>query len=155
MAQFHTEWSAPEFEYRPKSVSWYWISIICAAAIIAFAIWEQNFLFGIFVVIAEILLIAWGNEMPATVSITLTESELSIGNAKHYQVRLFESFSVDEQNDDWAELFLTLKTKLRTPVKVMVPKAKTDEVRENLQTIMPEIEFEPSLLDSLEKIIGF
>ena len=77
MAQFHTEWSAPEFEYRPKSVSWYWISIICAAAIIAFAIWEQNFLFGIFVVIAEILLIAWGNEMPATVSITLTESELS------------------------------------------------------------------------------
>ena len=37
----------------------------------------------------------------------------------------------------------------------MVPKAKTDEVRENLQTIMPEIEFEPSLLDSLEKIIGF
>ena len=155
MAQFHTEWSAPEFEYRPKGVSWYWISIICAAAIIAFAIWEQNFLFGIFVVIAEILLIAWGNEIPATVNMTLTENDLSIGAAKHYETKLFENFSVDEQNDDWAELFFTFKTKLRTPLKVMIPKAKIDEVRENLQTIMHEIEFEPSLLDSLEKIIGF
>ena len=37
----------------------------------------------------------------------------------------------------------------------MVPKAKIEEVRKNLKPILREVEFEPSLLDSLEKIIGF
>jgi hypothetical protein len=155
MAQFHTEWTAPEFEYREKSVSWYWTSIICAAAVIAFAIWERNFLFGIFTIIAEMLFIAWGNEMPADANLTLTERDFSINDAKHYQTKLFESFSINEQNEDWDELFFTFKTKLRTPLRVLLPKEKVEEVRANLRPILREIEFEPSLLDSLEKIIGF
>jgi hypothetical protein len=88
---FETTWEAPEFEYRPKNISWYWLSIIVSAAIIAFAIWERNFLFGIFIVIAEILFIAWGNETPATIHFVLTENDLSIGEAKHYHVTLIDS----------------------------------------------------------------
>ena len=155
MASFEIQWQAPEFEYRPKSVSWYWISIIISAAIIAFAIWERNFLFGIFIVVAEILFIAWGNEAPATVNFTLTESDLLIGETKHYQVKLFENFSVDELGGGWTELFFAFKTKLKMPIKIMLPKAKIEEVRKNLRTVLPEVEFKPSLLDSLEKIIGF
>ncbi len=155
MASFEISWQAPEFEYRPKSVSWYWISIIVSAAIIAFAIWQRNFLFGIFIVIAEILLIAWGNEMPATLNFALTENDLLIGETKRYQVKLFENFSVNELDDDWAELYFTFKTKFRTPLKTLLPKVKVEEVRKNLKTLLREVEFEPSLLDSLEKIIGF
>lgn len=148
-------WQAPEYEDRPKSVSWYWLSIIIAAAIIAFAIWERNFLFGIFIVLAEILFIAWGNETPANITFTLTENELLIGEGKRYQVKLFENYSANDLNDDWTELFLTFKSKLRTPLKIMVPKAKLEEIRKNLKPILREVEFEPTLLDSLEKIIGF
>ena len=155
MATFETNWEAPEFEYRPKSISWYWMSIIVAAAIIAFAIWERNFLFGIFIVIAEVLFIAWGNEMPATVKFILTETDLSVGETKNYQVNLFENFSANDLGEDWTELFFTFKTKLRTPLKIMAPKAKLEEIRKNLKPILREVEFEPSLLDSLEKIIGF
>ena len=46
MAKFETTWEAPEFEYREKEVSWYWISIIAAALIIAFSVWEKDFLFA-------------------------------------------------------------------------------------------------------------
>ncbi len=155
MAHFRTEWTSPEFEYRPKSVSWYWISIICAAAIIAFSIWERNFLFGVFVVIAEVLLIAWGNEIPATIELTLTDNDLSIADAKHYQLNLFESFSMNDQNGEWTELFFLFKAKLRAPLKVLLPQERSDEIRENLKTVLRETDFEPSLIDSLEKIIGF
>jgi hypothetical protein len=155
MASFEIHWQAPEFEYRPKTVSWYWISIIAASAIIAFAIWERNFLFGVFVVIAEIMFIAWGNETPATMDFVLTENDLAIGAAKRYQIKLFENFSVNELDGDWTELFFTFKSKLRTPLKVILPKTKLEEVRKNLKPILREVEFEPSLLDSLEKIIGF
>jgi hypothetical protein len=155
MAQFQTEWSAPEFEERPKGVSWYWISIIISAAIITFAIWERNFLFGVFIVIAEILFIAWGNEAPLTVHFALDENELVISKVKRYQMKLFENFSVNELDGDWAELFFKFKTKLRTPLKMLLPKTKVDEIRKDLKTILREAEFEPSLLDSVEKIIGF
>jgi hypothetical protein len=155
MASFEIRWQAPEFEYRPKGVSWYWISIIVAAAIIAFAIWERNFLFGIFIVIAEILFIAWGDQIPDTMDFTLSESELRVGDAKQYQINLFENFSVNELSEDWVEFFFSFKTKFRTPLKVILPKTKIEEVRKHLKTALREVEFEPSLLDSLEKIIGF
>ena len=109
---FNSDGNAPEFEHRPKSVSWYWISIIIAATVIAFAIWEQNFLFGIFIVIAEVLFITWGNEAPAMVDFALTDSELAIGDAKRYAIKLFENFSVSEQNEAWAELYLHFQNKM-------------------------------------------
>ncbi len=155
MASSETTWQAPEFEYRPKSVSWYWISIIVSASIIAFSIWERNFLFGIFIVIAEILLIAWGNETPTILDFSLTEHDLLIGAEKHHQIKLFENFSVNDLNDDWIELFFTFKTKIRAPLKILAPKEKTDDIRQCLKPVLREVEFEPSLLDSLEKIIGF
>jgi hypothetical protein len=84
MASFEINWQAPEFEYRPKSISWYWTSI-----------WDRNFLFGVFIVIAEVLLIAWGNDAPPTVNFVLTDSNLSIGETKDYQVKLFENKAPD------------------------------------------------------------
>ena len=38
------EWQAPAFRYYPKDVSWYWLSFIIAILIMAFAIWQNNFL---------------------------------------------------------------------------------------------------------------
>lgn len=69
---FLMAWEAPEFEHREKDISWYWISIIVATLIIAFAVWQKNFLFGFFIVIAEILFVLWGNEKPRTVEFRIT-----------------------------------------------------------------------------------
>ena len=95
MAKFETTWQAPEFEYREKEVSWYWISIIAAALIIAFSVWEKDFLFGLFIVIAEMLFIVWGNKVPAVVPFTLTDTEITIGGYKSYLMKEFESWSAD------------------------------------------------------------
>lgn len=64
MTSFEIKWQAPEYEYREKTVSWYWISIVVAALVIAFSVWQKNFLFGFFIVIAEMLFIVWGNRTP-------------------------------------------------------------------------------------------
>ena len=155
MASFTVTWQAPEFQYREKDVSWYWISIIVVAAIIAFAIWQRNFLFGVFMIIAEILLIVWANAVPKVFDFTLSENGLQIGEAKDYRISLFESFSVNRLNEEWTELFFTFKAKLRTPAKVLIPTEKVDELRKNLRPILREVDYDPSLIDSLEKIIGF
>jgi hypothetical protein len=155
MASFETTWQAPEFEYRSKDISWYWISIIVASIIVAFAVWEKNFLFGFFVVIAEILFVTWGNVPPRTVSFSLSDKGLEINNGKLHAMNTMESFSVDSLDDAWTELIFSFRAKLRTPLRVIIPADTVEEVRKNLKGVLKEVEYEPSLLDSLEKLIRF
>lgn len=155
-APFTITWEAPEFEIREKSVSWYWISIIVASVIVAFAVWQKNFLFGFFIVIAEILLVLWGNEIPRTLPFTITEKDVEIGDGlRSYALNAFESYSVDPLNGEWTELIFTFKSQIKTPLKMLFPESNIKELRDDLKGILREVEHQPTLLDAIERLIGF
>ena len=155
MAKFEIQWDAPEFEYREKEVSWYWLSIIIASLIVAFSVWQRNFLFGFFIVIAEILFIVWGNRVPQITTFVLTDSEIRIGDYKSYLLKEFESWSVNADEGDWMELVFYFRSKLHPPLVIITPEEKLAEIRANLKTIVKEIEHEMSLIDSIEKFLRF
>ena len=153
---FEIAWQAPEFEYREKDVSWYWISIIVAAVIVAFAVWEKNFLFGFFIVIAEMLFVTWGNQAPREVNFLITEKGVAIdGHRKFYPMSLLESYSVNPLDEEWSEIILMFRAKVKTPIKIMFPEPKMEDLRKNLKSLLKEIEHQPTLLDSIERLIGF
>jgi hypothetical protein len=155
MASFEMQWEAPEFEYREKGVSWYWISIIVAAIVISFSVWQKNFLFGFFIVIAEMLFIVWGNRKPRMVHFSLNETAIVIDGAKHYFLKDLESFSVDELGGEWTELIFYSRAKLRTPLKLLLPQGHLEEFRAGIKNILKEIPYEPTLIDSIEKLLRF
>jgi hypothetical protein len=157
MAESEIQWEAPEFEHRERDVSWYWISIIIAAAIIAFAIWQRNFLFGLFVVIAEILVIIWGNQTPRMIAFVLTEKGVEIEPGKFHRFSDMESFSIDKSSDDepWGVIIFHHHGKFKLPLIIKLPKEKLEEIKNNIKKILKETDYEPSFLDSLEKLIGF
>jgi hypothetical protein len=155
MAKFETTWEAPEFEYREKEVSWYWISIIAAALIIAFSVWQKDFLFGFFIVIAEMLFIVWGNKAPRTLTFTLTDTELNIGGYKSYSMKEFESWSADLDDGEWADVSFYFRSRIRPALLLIVPAPKVAEIRANLKLVLKEIEHEPTLVDSIEKFLRF
>ena len=155
MAKFEIKWEAPEFEYREKEVSWYWISIIAAALIIAFSVWQKDFLFGLFIVIAEMLFIVWGNRVPKVVLFTLTDTEIDIGGYKSYAMKEFESWSVDSDGVEWADMAFYFRSRLHPPLAVIVPEEKLTELRANLKVVLKEIEHQPTLIDSIEKFLRF
>ncbi len=155
MAQFTIAWEAPEFEYREKDISWYWITIIIAACIIAFSVWEHNFLFGLFIVVAEILVIIWGNQEPRTVAFMLTESGIEVGNHKFHSLKEFESWSAEDLGDGWAELGFNFHAKLRLPLRMLATIETLEEVRKNMKTILREVEHQSSLIESIEKLARF
>ena len=155
MAKFEMTWQAPEFEYREKEVSWYWISIIAAALIIAFSVWQKDFLFGFFIVIAEMLFIVWGNKAPKTLTFTLTDTELDIGGYKSHAMKEFESWSADSDGVEWADVIFYSRARLRTPLSIMVPEEKMAELRTNLKVVLKEIEHDPTVVDSIEKFLRF
>jgi hypothetical protein len=171
MAQFEVNWIAPEFEYREKDVSWYWITIIVAACIVAFAVWERNFLFGFFVVLAEILVIVWANREPRELAFALTDNGLSIGfpdilsdetpdevipgGEKFHSLKEFESWSAEEIEEGWHEIAFNFHAKLRTPLKILAPSEALDETRKNLKLLLREVEHQTTLIESIEKLIRF
>lgn len=156
MAKFEITWEAPEFEYREKGVSWYWISIIIAALIIAFSVWQKNFLFGFFIVVAEILLIVWGNREPRTTQFTLTDDRVTIeAYGKTYLMKEFESWSADAGGAEWTDVMFYFRSRVHPPLALIVPDAKVAEIRANLKGVLKEIEHEPTFIDSIEKFFRF
>jgi hypothetical protein len=155
MAKFEINWDAPEFEYREKEVSWYWISIIVAALIIGFSAWQKDFLFGFFIVIAEILFIVWGNKTPKTIPFTLTGEDINIGGYKTYLLKEFENWSTDSDGGEWAEVMFYFRSRLHPPLAIIVPEVKLPELRANLKFVLPEIEHQLTLIDSIEKFLRF
>lgn len=155
MASFDITWEAPEFEYREKDVSWYWISIIVASLIVAFAVWERNFLFGFFLVVAEVLFVVWGNELPRTIAFRMTDKEIWVGSERSYPLSHFESFSIGLQLEGWAELILVYRTRLRLPLRIIILEEDLDGIKKNLAGTLKEVEYHPSFLDSLERLLRF
>jgi hypothetical protein len=155
MAKFHLAWEAPEFEYRPKEVSWYWLSIIIAAAMVAFAVWEKNFLFGFFIVVAEMLFIVWGNRVPKMINFTLTDTEIDLQGYRSHLIKEFESWSFDSNAGEWADIVFYFRSRMRPPLIILVPEEDAEEIRANLKTALKEIDHEPTLIDSIEKFLRF
>ena len=152
-------WDAPEYEYNEKSPSWYWITIIAAALIVAFAIYERNFLFGLFIVVGEVLLIVWGNRPPRMIRFSIAADSISLatpdGPATSHLFKEFESMSVNLQGDEWAEIAFSYRAKLRTPLKLLFPQAKLADLRANMKTVLREVPYEPTFIDSIEKLLRF
>ncbi len=149
------KWQAPEFDYRKKDVSWYWMSIIIAVLILGFAVWQKNFPFGFFVVIAEIMILAWANTEPPIVNFELGDKEVSVGKHKFHAYAEFANFSVDEEsNAEWSHIFFQFH-RLKPKLKIKIPKEMMGEARQALKKVLPEVKHEHSLVDSIEELIGF
>lgn len=152
------EWRAPEYTDRPKHISWYWISIVVAVLILIATIWQRNFLFAIFVVLAEILILTWGERPPQMVDFLLTEKGLTIGGEKFYPWGEFKSFSIEKEEVehlDWLEIVFFFDSHVKPTLKVRGPQAEIENIHQALAKKLPEVKWEPSLLDALEHFLHF
>jgi len=146
-------WHAPEFEYREKGVSWYWLTIILAVLLIALAMWQRNFLFGVFVIVAEILVILWGGKKPRILAFAVDERGLAIGDREHHPWSEFSTFSAEEGED--LSLLVFQSRRARPALYVLVPPAQFPEVKRVLLSQLPYVEYQRSLVEAVEEFFGF
>jgi hypothetical protein len=156
MAQAEIVWQAPEFPHRPKGVSWYWITIIVATLLIGIAVWQQNFLFLFFVLVAEILILVWGSREPELLTFALNEDGLAVGNYKFYHLKDIQQFSMDDElHEEWDILMFYLPHRFQNSLRVHSPKSLHNDIQKLLRTRLKEIEPDHSAVDILEHLIGF
>jgi len=156
MAQSKIVWQAPDFEYRPKSIAWYWTSIVLMSVFLGAAVWQRNFLLAFFVVIAEILILVWASRKPTTFAFKLSGAGLEIVGQKLFPLTDIQSFSIDEEtSDQWAELTLRFQRRLKASLVVNLPKDQSALIHNLLGAHLTEVEPESSLLETLERLLGF
>lgn len=156
MNQFTITWKAPEFEYHPKGIHWYWTSIVLAVLFMAIAIYQQNFLFSVFIVIAEILLLIWGTREPRDINFALTEKGLVIEHHGSFPVRDFTHFSsFEDWSQDWSTIILELRGQFRHSMRLHVPRGRFAEIEHHFKQVIPQIHRDESLMEVMERFLGF
>jgi len=148
-------WQAPEFEYREKNISWYWLSIIITSTILGFAVWQRNFLFALFILVGEILILFWAGQKPKTRSFALKEKGVEI-DGKLYEFTAMDTWSLRYETDDaFAYFTLRFKQRVRPPLALLVPPNTMVAVQKALTLILTQTEAEDSLMDTLQKFFRF
>lgn len=151
-------WVAPEFEYHHKSASWYWLSAMGAAIIILLALIQRNFLFAIFIVIAELLVVRWGAEKPNYIEYSVDEEGIVVNGKKHTHYDHLSGFSfrkLHSADEGYSELLLKKKHSLGTNIRVIVPDQEIDRLKVFLNHRLHELDYEESLVDYISKILRF
>ena len=148
-------WQAPEFNYYEKDKKWYWITMGIALLILAFAIWQKNFLFGFFIVAAETLLISWANRKPRTVDFKLTDKELFIDGKNYHlnQIRGFANSQLESTDKAYIETYIFFKSNFKFKTEIHWPKTDDEKIRAALRLKLKEYEYTPSWIDIVERVL--
>lgn len=158
-------WQIPESEYQPKSVSWHWLTIIAAVVLIAFAIWQKNFLFAIFVAIAFLTINSLAKKFPTVwqIKIDLKGILIKLPNSdegkKIYPFNDLESFDVHsvltDETEETKELVVKLKSKFSPFLKINIYSKDEEKIKDFLLQFVPQQEHPRSTIDSLLKLMKF
>lgn len=147
-------WSAPEFEYHDKSDFWPLFVVFISFLLGLIALWQKNFLFLIFIIIAAVTIIAWREKRPENVDFGLDNRGLWI-KKNFYEYKSFASFALMETGDELNSIQFRNKGRFRPYVVVPFPKDKFDEIKKHLLNFLPEVEYNESLIDVFMKILRF
>ena len=150
------KWSVQEFEYFEKGISWYWLTIIIGVVLVFLALLQKNFLFAIFVVIAELLVLSWGSYYPKAIEVKLNDKGLEINRKKLYPYDSLKGFAVNPTySSSVFEVFFFVKQKLAQEIKVLARSEDVADIKELLKNYLPEMEHEDSLIDHIIRILKF
>ncbi|MCS6789129.1 MAG: hypothetical protein NZ484_00995 [Patescibacteria group bacterium] len=155
--EYEIEWEALEYEYYPKNILWFWSSIFIAIIILIIAIWQKNFLFAIFIIIAEVLILIWGNHTPRILKFKINKDGIYIDQYTLYNFEEISNFSTTSSlMDELTIIKLNFKNKLKFNTTILVPNNILEEIKNIFyEKNIPEIEYEEHFIDSLQKILKF
>lgn len=141
-------WEAPEFRYFEKTGAWFVGTLIVAFALALFAFFQENFMFLIFVIFAEVLVLHWGRQIPKDFTHTITEDGISEKGLIDRSFRSFQAFDII-QDDRFIEIILLPKKKVSTYVRILAPLEKKEQIRSALLKKLPEFEYEENFFEHL------
>jgi len=143
-------WNGPEFHHHEKGGTWNKGLAIIAALLIVFALWQKNYLFAVFIVIATWLLAYYAKQKPQTVEFLLDNRGLTIRDKRHNYSDM-EGFAIriDETGgSEWNKLIIRTKSHWTPHFIILIPKDHTSAIHSFLAEYTSEVDHKDSLSDA-------
>lgn len=131
------EWSVAEYRQHSRPTAWYVIMTIIGSLLVGYAIFTDNFMFAIIIVLFAIIIFLQSHQDPIVVPFRITELGIIINN-RLYTYSELTDFYIIYQPPEIKMLFIetnsTIRPRLRVPLMDMNP----NEVRELLLEFLEE-----------------
>ena len=147
------EWSAPEYKHEEKSIDFLWTVGLVALVISGIAIWQNNYLFAIFILISGASLVFFSVRHPEDMLFSIETSGVTMGKDK-YDWKMIKGFDIKKENEK-AVLLIELDKYLLPIYTIPLPIELLSKVKESLLKISTNIELEESKSMKFMEKIGF
>lgn len=147
------EWEALESFLAPRSGDWFWAVGIIGLALAVAAMIFNNFLFGVFILLAAVAIMLRSVRPPRKIHVRITSQGVRI-NSELFPFSQLTSFWVeDEAEEDW--LVLHTKKTVVSYVKVPIFDVDPEYVRQFLLDYLEEERRDPHLAEGIGDYLGF
>lgn len=146
-------WTALEFEKKKKHRDWVWYAGLIAIIVSGLAFYYGNIFFGIFAILAGIIVIIYSNRNPKEISVEISNDSLIINNERIVFSEI-QQFWLDESGKQ--DKLLLLTKSLILPLLVLpVEGVSADDVRTFLKEHIKEEFLRESTGNVLFDYLGF
>ena len=143
-------WEAREHVEYKKNGGWYAGLAVVVIAFSAIAVFLQQWVFLVLVIVSAIALLIYTLQKPRLIHYSLSDKGLSEGN-NLYTFDQFKSFGVLNENNHYS-IVLVPKKRFSIRVRVYFPEAEGEQIVDVFGTKLP---MEPVKLDVLDKLVRF
>lgn len=155
LKQNNISWRAAEFHYIEKDYLWYVGVIAVGAVLIISSLWQHNFFFAVFLIIATILVVEFGKRRPEILEYELNDNGVVIDGILYAQYRNIISFHIRKRFGYLDELILHRNSKIRPFLHLPIDDKLAIKARDFLLNYIPEDDHEQSFADIIAERLGF
>jgi hypothetical protein len=146
------KWEGPEFEKYEKSAHWYIIAALFILAMVAYALYANGPIMAITFILIGIVGYIYSQKEPRIVTFPITSKGVFADKELYLYENIF-SFWIFYERTHTRVVSLHTKASMLPYVHIPFDDENPVELREMLLKNIPEIKQDPSLIDTLERVL--
>lgn len=148
-------WLAPEYVHKERSNDWFWALGLITIIVCSIAIWLQNYIFAIFLLISGCCLIMFTLRHPQDVTYIIETKGLTMGKDL-YTWKNLKTFNVkNNETDSFAKLLIETSKYMLPIYTIPFPKEMEAQIKETLLKVLPRSEIDESKSMVFMEKLGF
>jgi hypothetical protein len=147
------KWNTLEYKEKNRSVDWYWAVGIITIAIVVIAIFLQNFLFAVLILISVGTLMMFAIRSPKVMECTVNERGIILEKYLHPYSEL-EAFWISNSESE-PKLILKSKKQIMPLTIISIEEVDPSELRVYMLNFLDEKEMEEPLPHKIMDFLGF
>lgn len=148
-------WKITAHDVHERTPLFYAIVFGATILLLAFCLWQRNFLFGVFVLMATGTILFLSTQHNEEHPFALTESSLVIGEGEsEFPYKQFSHYDIYEFARDDYEILLIFRDHMKQMLRVRIHAKDKETIDAILSQHVKRKPIEPTFLDIVSKIIG-